>query len=29
MIKWIKNIIVITFSLFIFILIILYNGIDE
>ena len=29
MIKVIKNIIVITFSLFIFILIILYNGIDE
>ena len=29
MIKIIKNIIVITFSLFIFICIILYNGIDE
>ena len=29
MIKWIKNIIVITFSLLVFICIILYNGIDE
>jgi hypothetical protein len=29
MIKWIKNIILIPFSLFVFILIILYVGIDE
>ena len=29
MIKWIKNIIVIPFSLFVFICIILYVGIDE